>query len=126
MAAVPGGLIRRKAIIKRFLRGGAISPETAKTPEEVGSFKGAGFFYSRLESRGVLISCGGNRYYVDIPASVRDLKRIIVNTLIIFGAIIAAAVAIASVSTAGPGWVTIAGIVIAILLIASLIVSNRK
>jgi len=126
MAAFPVVLFRRKAIVKKFMRCGAISPETAKTPEEVGSFKGAGLMYSRLESRGVLKSRDGNRYYVDTAVSAHETRRILLNFLIIFAAIIALAAAITSASTAGSIWVTIAGIVIAILLIVGVIVLNRK
>ena len=65
LLVIPVPLIRRRVIIKKFLRSGATSFETAKTPEEVGSFKGVGLMYSRLESRGILKSCGNNKYYVD-------------------------------------------------------------
>jgi hypothetical protein len=63
---IPVPLIRRKVIIRRFIKSGAVSPETAKTPEDVGSFKGSGLMYSRLESRGILKACGANKYYVDV------------------------------------------------------------
>ena len=66
--SVPVPILRRKVIIKRFLSCGAISPETAKTPEEVGSFKGSGLMYTRLESNGILKSCGNNKYYIDTTA----------------------------------------------------------
>lgn len=66
MLAVPTPIIRRKVIIKRFMHAGAISPTTAKYPEEVGSFKGLGLIYSRLISRGILVRTENNKYYVDV------------------------------------------------------------
>ena len=126
MAGVPIPLIRRKAIIKRFLVHGAISPETAKAPEEVGSFKGLGRIYSHLESRGVLKSCGGNRYYVDTAEVAHDSRRIRSNFLMIFGAFIAIALAITSASTAVSLYVMIPGLVIAIILIAFGVALGRR
>ena len=62
---IPVPFIRRRMIIKKFLKSGAVSPETAKTPDEIGSFKGSGLMYSRLESRGILKSCDNGKYYID-------------------------------------------------------------
>lgn len=66
MSVIPVPLIRRKVIIKRFIKAGATSPSSAKSPEEVGSFKGFGLMYSRLMARGVLIQTESNKYYVDV------------------------------------------------------------
>ncbi|HEX3029549.1 MAG TPA: hypothetical protein VHT34_09670 [Clostridia bacterium] len=65
MFVVPVPIIRRKVIVRRFINAGAISPSSAKSPEEVGSFKGSGRMYSRLISRGILVQTGNNKYYVD-------------------------------------------------------------
>lgn len=66
MTVVPSPIIRRKMIIKKFINAGAVSPATAKSPKEVGSFKGLGLIYSRLVSRGLLIQTENEKYYVDI------------------------------------------------------------
>ena len=49
---IPAGAIRKRAIIRQFLEAGAVSEETARTPEEAGVFRGLG-------------PCAGGRYYVD-------------------------------------------------------------
>ena len=127
MAVVPVPLIRRKAIIRRFLKSGAISPETAKTPDEVGSFKGFGVMYSHLESRGVLKSCGGNRYYIDTEGVARDSRRIRSIFIIILGVLITMSLVITSASTAVSPVVMIPGLVIAaILIVLGVVLSIRK
>jgi len=66
MLVVPVPIIRRKIIIRRFIAAGAISPLSAKSPEEVGSFKGLGLLYSRLITKGLLVQTENNKYYVDV------------------------------------------------------------
>ena len=44
---------------------GAVSEETARTPEEAGVFQGLGIKFDQLVERGVLVPCAGGRYYVD-------------------------------------------------------------
>ena len=39
---IPAGAIRKRAIIRQFLEAGAVSEETARTPEEAGVFRGLG------------------------------------------------------------------------------------
>ena len=39
---IPAGAIRKRAIIRQFLEAGAVSEETARTPEEAGVFQGLG------------------------------------------------------------------------------------
>ena len=116
-AAAP--VARRHGIVRRYLKAGATSPETAKTPEEAGSFKGLGLMYARLEARGVLKSCGENRYYVDAAAAARDARRIRSNALMMLGVIIAIALVVTSATAAIPLWGLIVGIVIAVLLVVS-------
>ena len=89
-------LIRRNVIIRRFLTMGAVSPETAKAPEEVGSFKGLGVMYERLEARGILKSCEGNRYYIDKAAALRNFRRRRAITIIILCGVIALSYVIAT------------------------------
>ena len=36
---IPAGAIRKRAIIRQFLEAGAVSEETARTPEEAGVFQ---------------------------------------------------------------------------------------
>ena len=47
----------------------AVSPETAKTCREAGVVEGLGVKLGQLVRRGVLVSCGGGRYYVDVSKS---------------------------------------------------------
>ena len=61
---IPAGAIRKRAIIRQFLEAGAVSEETARTPEEAGVFRGLGIKFDLVE-RGVLVPCAGGRYYVD-------------------------------------------------------------
>lgn len=65
MFVVPVPIIRRNVIVRRFINAGAISPSSAKAPEDVGSFKGLGLMYSRLISQGILVQTENNKYYVD-------------------------------------------------------------
>ena len=118
MATAPVALIRRKAIIRKFIAHGAVSPETAKTPEEVGSFKSLGLLYSRLESRGVLKSCGDNRYYIDTEGVARDSRRIRRIFLIFLGTFTAVSLAISSMSAEVPLVVIIPGLAFAVILVA--------
>ena len=76
---IPAGAIRKRAIIRQFLEAGAVSEETARTPEEAGAvseetartpeeagvFRGLGLKFDQLVERGVLVPCAGGRYYVD-------------------------------------------------------------
>jgi len=109
-------VVRQRRIIRNFLASGAISPETAKTPEEVGSFMGPGFMYKRLEARGVLKSAAGDRYYVDPVGLGQYMRRARYAVFPVFGAIIACALAAASESAAVPLYVMIPGLVVALAL----------
>ena len=61
---IPAGAIRKRVIIRQFLEAGAVSEETARTPEEAGVFQGLGIKFDQLVERGVLVPCAGGRYYV--------------------------------------------------------------
>ena len=50
---IPAGAIRKRAIIRQFLEAGAVSEETARTPEEAGVFQGLGIKFDQLVERGV-------------------------------------------------------------------------
>ena len=58
---IPAGAIRKRAIIRQFLEAGAVSEETARTPEEAGVFRGLGIKFDQLVERGVLVPCTGPR-----------------------------------------------------------------
>lgn len=49
---IPAGAIRKRAIIRQFLEAGAVSEETARTPEEAGVFRGLGIKFDQLVERG--------------------------------------------------------------------------
>ena len=61
----PAAAIRRRAIVRGFLAAGAVSPETAKTFREACVVEGLGVKLGQLVRRGVLVPCGGGRYYID-------------------------------------------------------------
>ena len=65
----PVAAIRRRAIVQGFLSAGAVSPETAKTCREAGVVEGLGMKLGQLVRQGVLVSCEGGRYYVDLSKS---------------------------------------------------------
>ena len=67
----PAAAIRRRVIVRGFLAAGAVSPETAKTCREAGVVEGLGVRLGQLVRRGVLVSCGGGRYYVDGADRIR-------------------------------------------------------
>ena len=48
---IPAGAIRKRAIIRQFLEAGAVSEETARTPEEAGVFQGLGIKFDQLVER---------------------------------------------------------------------------
>jgi len=124
--AVPAPVIRRRVIIRRFLYHGAVSPETAKTPEEVGAFKGFGVVYTRLEARGVLKSCGDNKYYIDTAAAMRDSRRARSMAVTILGGIVAVGFGIANLSGELPLWLIIASLAVALVLIVAGAAMSRK
>lgn len=60
---VPVPLIKRKMIIRRFLRAGATDAIHAVNPSDIHVHKR--FLFSRLVSNGILVEAGDSRYYVD-------------------------------------------------------------
>ena len=60
---IPVPLIRRKMILRRFLRSGAVDQEHAATPLSVGVHPR--FLFSRLVKGGFLVDAGNGAYYVN-------------------------------------------------------------
>jgi len=108
-----------RRIVNKFTENGAISPETAKTPEEVGTFKGIGRFFARLQKRKILNACGDGRFYVDTIQADRFVREVRVRALIFLGTIIALAIAFTNATMTVPLWISIAGIALAVILIAA-------
>ena len=62
---MPSGAIRKNSIINAFLNAGAISQSSAATLKEAGVIRGLGIKFDQLVERGIIVPCGGGKYYVD-------------------------------------------------------------
>lgn len=62
---IPAGAIRKKRIIKAFIKAGATSKESAKTLFEIGVCKGLGIKFSQLQKRGIIVQEGNDKYYLN-------------------------------------------------------------
>jgi len=112
-------MARRRKIIRQFAENGALTPETAKTPEEVGSFKGLGRMYASLQRQGILKACGDGRYYVVAEAADTTSREIRSRAMIFGGVMIALTIAFLNATATIPLWASIAGVAIALILIAA-------
>lgn len=63
MSAAGAIVVRQNKYIRRFRNAEALSPETAKTLEELGIRES--WTFSRMVGRGVFIEAGEGRYYMD-------------------------------------------------------------
>lgn len=57
-------MMQQGKIIKAFYHNGAVSPETAKSPESIGVLRNV--FFCKLVAMKQLIQVPGDRYYVDV------------------------------------------------------------
>ena len=75
-AAVIGAAMRRERLIVAAYRdAGALTPERARTPDEV--YVDQRLAFSRLVDHGVLRDAGGGRYFLDEPSwrALRGMRR---------------------------------------------------
>lgn len=62
---IPVGAIRKKRIIKAFIKAGATSKDSAKTLSEIGVFKGLGIKFSQFQKSGIIVQEGKDKYYLN-------------------------------------------------------------
>ena len=74
-------LARERRMVGRLRTAGAISPEQARTLEELGLSKGV--ILHRLRDRAVIREAGPDRYYLDEPSweAVRRARRRAIHVL---------------------------------------------
>ena len=111
-------LTGKKTVVEGFLRCKALSPETAKTPQEAGAPAQAGFTIERLKAIGVLKPVEAGRFYVDAAALAHDKRRSRATAVMLFGAVLAIALGIAAFVTPLPMWLMGSGAVTAVILLA--------
>ena len=66
-------VIRQNRYIRKFRQAGATSPETARTPAELGVRES--WLFRRMADAGVFVDAGGGRYYLDAEETERYLDR---------------------------------------------------
>jgi hypothetical protein len=88
-------IVITKRILNAFKKNNALSPETAKTKAEL--HIRSRWIFNNLISKGVIRQVSGDRYYVDLRAQERYLRRrntalVVVISTVVTIAIIAALV----------------------------------
>lgn len=100
MGAAAAVIIKRERdLVEHFQRVGAVSPETAKTRDEIGVDEHMAWF--RLVDDAVIRSAADGRFYVDLPtweAQGRRRRRVMTVALLI--AVLAVAFTVYSTSVA--------------------------
>jgi hypothetical protein len=86
-------IVITKRILNAFKKNDALSPDTAKTKAEL--HIRSWWIFNRLVSKGVIRQVSGDRYYVDLQAQERYLRRrntalVVVTCTVVTLAIIAA------------------------------------
>ena len=82
-------VLKQNRIMRRFAEAGATSPATAMTPEEIGCRQG--WIFRHMEAKGVFVSVGEGRFYLDELAAESFRRRRRNRVLIIaLGAILLA------------------------------------
>ena len=77
---------KQKGPVKKFLKAGAISPDTAR---KLASVEVAGPYYiSGALKRGVIVAVGDGRYYLDLPVYRRRRKRLLTALGLIAAAVV--------------------------------------
>jgi hypothetical protein len=80
-------------IMNSFKKNNALGPDRAKTKAELNIR--SSLIFNRLVSRGILISVSGDRYYMDVPAQERYLKRRRLTSVIVAALIVTIAIILA-------------------------------
>ncbi len=61
---IPVAVIRRRVIIKRFLKAGAVDGNNAVQPSSIRVDQR--FIFSRLVTKGKIVDAGNGKYFVDV------------------------------------------------------------
>jgi hypothetical protein len=96
-AVAAAGIMRReRLIVDAYRDAGAISPERARTPDEL--LIHAGFAFRRLIDHAVLRDVGDGRYFLDEPSwkALRGIRRRLAFVVALVALIIASGALIAS------------------------------
>ncbi len=73
-AVVVGAIaVKRKKILAKFRDLGALSPDSAKSSQDLGFRRS--LLFRRMVRTGVLVDCGDGRYYLDETTQERDQHR---------------------------------------------------
>ena len=83
-------IVMTKRILDAFKNNDALSPERAKTKAELDIR--SRWIFNKLVSKGVIKKVSGDRYYVDLQAQERYLKRRNATLVVVFSTLIAAAI----------------------------------
>ncbi|UCD74560.1 MAG: hypothetical protein JSV91_12320 [Phycisphaerales bacterium] len=83
---------KQKGPVKKFLKAGAISPDTARKLASV-EVKGP-YYISGALKRGVIVATGDGRYYLDLPVYRRRRTRLLIVLVLIAVAIVAGGLAL--------------------------------
>lgn len=83
------------SILKAFKRNDALSPDTAKTKAEL--CIRSRWIFNRLISKGVIRQVSGDRYYADLQAQERYLKRRNIALVVVTSTVITIAIILALV-----------------------------
>ncbi len=74
-------VIRQNRYIRKFRQAGATSPETARTPQEIGVRHS--WLFRRMADAGVFVDVGGGRYYLDEEGTEHYLYRRWVRMIVV-------------------------------------------
>jgi hypothetical protein len=84
-------ILKQKGPVSKFLKVGAISPETARRGDSAQLTAPDRLHLDGLVKRGVLVALGDGRYYVDVEAH-RRRRRMMIVLLVVVAAGLAAGV----------------------------------
>jgi hypothetical protein len=95
VGGVAAVIVKTKRILNAFKRNDALSPDTAKTKAEL--CIRSRWIFNRLVSKGVIRQVSGDRYYVDLHAQERYLRRRNKALLVVICTVVTIAIIIAFV-----------------------------
>ena len=88
--AVVAVMVITKRILNAFRERDALSPDRAKTKAKLGI--GSRWIFGNLISKGVIKKVSGDRYYVDLQAQERYLRRRNTTLLVVICTVITVAI----------------------------------
>jgi hypothetical protein len=88
-------IVKTDSILNAFKKNDALSPERAKTKAEL--HIRSRLIFNKLVSKGVIKQVSGDRYYVDLQAEQRYLRRRNTALVVVIGTVITIAIILAFV-----------------------------